>query len=185
MIKNGFGKDIWPTIFKELSDKKISYAVTPNTYPKKQEWTKHHHHEISILLEDPDRPPIPGKASLFSCWLVFKLTNGRLSIYTNLSIYLSRSIDIQDILTIMDHPYFSNYPSLTVDDLPSLGPHYCLSFDSSISTSPSAPLLDLDSALKRKICLIEEIVNTLYIIEKDSQDKKAIEKLTDLLLEIQ
>lgn len=185
MVKNELEKDIWPIIFKELSDKKISYAVTPNTYPKKQTWTEHQHHELSIMLEDPDRPPKPGNAALWSYWLTLNLYNDNLRIDTDLYVYLPRSADIQAILAIMDHPNFSTFLSLTLEELPPAGPHYCLRLEGSLSSCKFAPPSSFGPDLKRKIQAINKIAHTIYIIEANPQNKKALNQLTELLLMMQ
>jgi len=176
MIKNRLEKDIWPIIFKALSDKKISYAMTPNSYPNNPEWKESHHHEIVFLLEDPNRPAAPGTAPPWDCWLALDKSTGNLHITMYLCVYLPRSIDIQSILAIMDSPRFDISPSLTLEDLPPAGPHYCLHFKRTLAL--------FESELQAKIKTVDQIVNTLYIVETDPQNKKALEKLTELLFEI-
>lgn len=175
-MENRHEKDIWPIIFKALSDKKISYAMTPNSYPNNLEWRESHHNEIIILLEDPNRPAASGTAPPWDCWLVLDLSNGNLHITMNLSVYLPRSIDIQSILTIMDNPRFDICPSLTLEDLPPAGQHYCLHFKRTVFL--------FESELQAKIKTVDQIITTLYIVEAAPQNKKALEKLTELLFEI-
>ena len=175
-MKNRLEKDIWPIIFKALSDKKISYAMTPNSYPYNPEWKESHHHEIIILLEDPNRPADSGTAPPWDCWLALVLSNSNLQITMNLSVYLPRVIDSQSILAIMDSPCFDICPSLTLEDLPPAGSHYCLHFKRTLS--------QFESYIQAKIKTVDQIVNTLYIVEADPQNKKAFKKLTELMFKI-
>ncbi len=178
MIKNGIEKEIWPILSEELTDNK-TFAVTPNTYPKKEGWTEYHHHKLSIMLEDPDRPPTSESAVPWACRVILKRTNVDLAMDMNLDVYLPRSVDIKDVVAIMDHPYLTSYPSLTLEDFPQAGPHYCLHF--AVALPPSA----IGTTLKRKMHVLDGIVDTLYTIENNSKDKKALADLTELLLEMQ
>lgn len=176
--------NLWPVIFKTLSDKIISYAVTPNTYPKEKNWKEHRHHEISIMLEDPERPHKPGGAPLFSCWIVLKQYNN-IHISIDLSVSLPKAVDIHEILAIMGNEYFHNHPKLIHQRHPELGLCYTLDFEFSILSYSDTSLSFYGPELQKKINLIDEIVHTLYIIEKNPKDKKALTELTDLLLETQ
>lgn len=136
------------------------------------------------MLEDPARPHKPDGGALFSCWLVLKKYK-ELHIDIDLSISLPRSVDIQEVLTIMENEYFNNYPELILERHPKLGASYTLTFQFSILSYSCAPISFFEPELQKKIKMIDAIVHTLYIVEKNPQDKKALENLTNLLLEMQ
>ena len=182
MINSTLENDLWPMIFKTLSDKTISYAVTPNTYPKVKEWEEHHHKEISIMLEDPNRPHKYGGNPLFSCWIVFKQFKF-LSAKIDLSVYMPKAVDIKEILAIMSNDYFQFYPKLMMERDPYLGRCYAIEFE--FPVDDNGPGLNYGPNLKNKLTVLDDIVQTLYLIEKYPNDKSALTKLTDLLLEMQ
>ena len=184
MIISALETDLWPVIFKSLCDKSISYAVTPNTYPKVKEWKEHRYHDISIMLEDPDRPHKPGGCPLFSCWISFKRYKN-IMIDIDLSIYLPKAVDIQEILAILGNEYFNIHPKLTLVSDPDLGSLYGFDFDFGLGHNPYMLLSHHGPALQEKINKIDEIVQVLYAIESAPEDKENLERLTTLLLEMQ
>jgi len=181
---NGLEKDIWPIIFKELSDKKISYAVCKNTYPQNQNWSEHKSLSLPIMLEDPDRPPLPEYEAPWYCFLNLKLECGMLTIGIDLDINLPVTVDIQEVLKIIDHPYIGDHPSLILIDLPSAGKQYCINIKGSYSTNSSVTLSGVDLWLQTRINAINEIVKILYMIEKKPDNKNLIDDLVEYLVEI-
>jgi len=184
MVKNGLEKDIWLIIFKELSDKKISYAVCKNTYPQKQTWSEYHSHKLSIALEDPDRPPLPGSNVPWSCFLKLECANESFSISIDLNVYLPIAVDIQSVLSIIDHPYIGEFPSLIIENLPSTGKCYCINIEGSHNNSILLPFAGMKEWLHTRINAVNGLIKILYKIEEAPEDKKLIDDLIEYLVEI-
>lgn len=173
MISNKFETHLWPIIFKALSNKKISYALTPNTFPANQKWNAQDYQEISIMLEDPDRPAKPGTAPPWSCWLTIRQSGDTARIGTDLYIYLARSIGFNVILSILEGTRGSK-PVLTIEDLPPGGLHYCLHFE---IVQPGHDHWELQERILR----IDRMIHTLYILEADPENQKALNELIEKL----
>ena len=184
MIKNSYEKEIWPIIFKELSDKQISYAVCKNTHPQKQEWDEYHYHKLPIMLEDPNRPPLPGSGVPWSCFLTLEISHENLSIDIDLDIYLPVSVDIKSVLSILEHPYIGDHPSLIIEKFPNAGKHYCIHIDGSHINSTLLPTAGSKVWLQTRIKAVDDIVKVLYKIENDPKNKTLIDDLIDHLVEI-
>lgn len=186
MKKNALEKDIWAIIFKALSDKKISYAVSENTYPQKQIWTEHHSYTLPIMLEDPKRKPLPGNDVPWTCFLKLERNekSKSFSLNINLEIYLPITADIKDVLSIIDDPYIGDHPSLILIDLPESGKHYCINIRNSHLPNPYIIMDGVEQWLSSRINAVNDIVIVLYKIEDDPKNKELIEELKYYLTEI-
>ncbi len=184
MDKDTAIQKIWTSIFKGLSGKKTSYAMGGMAYPKNTNWTRTKYEKLYILLEDPSRPPGINTDPVFDASLDFKHQNDQLSVDFNLTIELPITVDITEVLAILDHPYIGQFPSLTIQNTHRSGKRYCIHIDNSCISRTELGVYDIVTWINHRLDIIDHIVEVLYKIEKAPQNNNLFAELKNWLVEI-
>lgn len=175
---------IWPNILKELSGKKLSYAMGGHAYPNNKTWSKTTYEKLYIIFEDPNRPPKPNYDSVFDAWLEFRRQNTQLSVDFNLILELPITVDINEVLAIIDHPYIGQSPTLSIQDTHRSGKRYSINVNGNSIYSLEMGTSDIIGWIKKRLNVLEQIVEILYQIEKEPSKNALFAKLRYWLVEI-
>lgn len=175
---------IWPSILKELSGKKLSYAMGGHAYPNNKAWSKTTYEKLYIILEDPNRPPKPNYDPVFDAWFDFTLQNKQLYVDFNLMLEVPITVDVNEVLSIIDHPYIGQSPTLSIQNTHRSGKRYSININGNSIYSLEMGVSDITGWITKRIDILEAIVEILYQIEKEPSNNSLFSKLRYWLVEI-